>query len=81
MFYFNKDVNYANREILMNFTEVYLIRSIEFGRTNPFLTDNSVAVDPQIELAIGMKIMLTQNLCTKAGLINGALGIVLDIIP
>ena len=59
MFYFNKDVNFANREILMNFTEVYLIRSIDFSRTKPFLTDNRVAVDPQIEFALGMKIMLT----------------------
>ena len=71
----------ANRETLMNYNEVYLIRSVDYGRTTPHVTDNSIAVDHQIEIAIGMKIMLTQNLCTSVGLTNGALGIVIDIIP
>ena len=42
--------------------------------------DDIGGLEGQIHLAIGAKVMLTANICTKFGLCNGAIGTVLDIV-
>ena len=42
--------------------------------------DEMGGLQGQIYLAVGAKVMLTANICTKFGLCNGAIGTVLDIV-
>lgn len=50
----------------------------------PSLSLNNAAVETglhdNLNLAIGCRVMLTTNLCVQAGLVNGALGTVNDIV-
>ena len=41
----------------------------------------TVGLEPKLSLAVGVWVMLCRNIDTKAGLVNGAIGTVLSIVP
>lgn len=58
------------------------IRAVHSGGTDASKADSDIAkgLESQILLAKGARVMLRANLCVKVGLVNGAIGVVHDIL-
>jgi len=76
LYVFDTEDLVGNARTLLNMEQKYIVASMKADDSNRQTGSNS----SRIEVAIGMKVMVTLNLATEADLANGTRGLIQDIV-
>jgi ATP-dependent exoDNAse (exonuclease V) alpha subunit len=78
LYVFDAEDSIGNARTLLNMEQKYMVASMKADESNQ--QTGTKRLKHQIEVAIGMKVMVTLNLATEADLANGSRGLIQDIV-